>query len=154
MLSRASKTIWVLRRMRALGVDRRTLVDFWKSEGRTHLEMASVLWSSSILVGQRRSLESWRLAMAAIVGIWAPSLTEQLSELGLEQMDLRRDRISLRFALSTATKSRHQDIFTAAATNPGRPGKHCQKYREHKARTSAYYMSAAPYLTRLLNSHH
>ena len=153
-MSRASKTIWVLRRMRALGVDRRTLVDFWKSEGRTHLEMASVLWSSSISVGQRRSLErSQRLAMAAIVGFWAPSLTEQLSELGLERMDLRRDKISLRFALSTATKSRHQDIFTVAATNPERPGKHSQKYREPKARTSAYFNSAVPYLTGLLNSH-
>ena len=67
--------------------------------------------------------------------------------------DLRRDKISLRFALSTATKSRHQDIFTVAATNPERPGKHSQKYREPKARTSAYYNSAVPYLTRLLNSH-
>ena len=33
MISRASKTTWVLRRMRTLGVDRKTLVDFWKTEG-------------------------------------------------------------------------------------------------------------------------
>ena len=40
MISRASKTVWVLRQMRALGVDRLTLVQFWKAEGRVHLEMA------------------------------------------------------------------------------------------------------------------
>ena len=37
MVTRASKTCWVLRRMRALGVDRSTLVEFWKLEGRVQL---------------------------------------------------------------------------------------------------------------------
>ena len=40
MISRASKTTWVLRRMRALGVDIKSLVQYWKAEGRCHLEMA------------------------------------------------------------------------------------------------------------------
>ena len=40
MISRASKATWIVRRMRILGVDKITLVDFWKSEGRVHLEMA------------------------------------------------------------------------------------------------------------------
>ena len=33
MVSRASNTIWVLKRMKSLGVDRKTLVQYWKSEG-------------------------------------------------------------------------------------------------------------------------
>ena len=152
MISRASKTVWVLRRMRALGVDRQTLVDFWKAEGRVHLEMACPAWHSSLTVAQSRSLErSQRVAMAAIVGHWAPSLTEQLGELGLERLSARRDTLCARFALATATKSRHQDIFTRAATNPLRTGKRSLKYREPKARTATYRKSAVPYLTRLLN---
>ena len=76
--------------MRALGVDRPTLVQFRKAEGRVHLEMACAAWHSSLTVVQSRTLErSQRLAMAAIVGHWAPSHTEQLSELGLERLSTR-----------------------------------------------------------------
>ena len=94
MISRASKTTWVLRRMRTLGVDRKTLVDFWRSEGRVHLEMAVPVWHSSLTLAQRKSLERCqRVAMAAIVGYWAPSLTAQLSQLGLERLEARRERL-------------------------------------------------------------
>ena len=57
MIKSASKTSWVIRRMRALGVDRKTLVMFSKSEGRVHLEMAAPVWSSSLTLMQRKSLE-------------------------------------------------------------------------------------------------
>ena len=43
--------------MRELGVDRKTLVMFWKSKGRVHLEMAAPVWSSGLTVMQRKSLE-------------------------------------------------------------------------------------------------
>ena len=36
MVRRATKTTWVLRRMRALGVDQGSLVAYWKAEGRVH----------------------------------------------------------------------------------------------------------------------
>ena len=48
MISRASKTTWVLRRMRALGVDRRTLVEFWNSK-------AGATWRWLALSGDRAS---------------------------------------------------------------------------------------------------
>ena len=37
MVRRATKTTWVLRRMRALGVDQGSLVAYWKAEGRVQL---------------------------------------------------------------------------------------------------------------------
>ena len=152
MIARASKTTWVIRRMKALGVDRQTLVSFWKAEGRVHLEMAAPVWSSSLTLIQKKSLERCqRVAMAAIVGHWAPSLTDQLAELDLQRLSARRDSLCARFAVATATKSRHKDIFTPAQTNSLRPGKHSLKYRQPWARTVAYRKSAVPYMTRLLN---
>ena len=139
--------------MRTLGVDKKTLVDYWRSEGRVHLEMAVPVWHSSLTLAQRRSLDRCqRVAMAAIVGHWAPSLTDQLAELGLERLDARRNKLCARFAFSTATKSRHRDIFVVAQVNFPRPGKQSRKYVEPRARTAAYRKSAVPYLTRLLNS--
>ena len=153
MISRASKAIWILRRMRTLGVDKRTLVDFWKSEGRVHLEMAVPVWHSSLTRALRRSLDRCqRVAMAAIVGYWAPSLTEQLSELGLQRLGDRRDKICATFAVATATKSRHRDIFKVANINHPRAGKRSHKYAEPRARTAFYQKSAVPYLTRILNN--
>ena len=69
MVTRASKTCWVLRRMKALGVDKWTLVEYWKSEGRVHLEMACPVWHSSLTLAQSRSLKRCqRVAMVAIAG--------------------------------------------------------------------------------------
>ena len=138
--------------MKLLGVDKHTLVEYWKSEGRVHLEMGCPVWHSSLTVAQGRFLDRCqRIAMAAIAGYWAASLTEQLAELGLERLASRRDKLCHRFAVATAYKSRHQDIFTRAASNSVRPGKHSLSFREPRARTATYRNSAVPYLTRLLN---
>ena len=83
---------------------------------------------------------------------WAPSLTGQLTELGLERLADRREKLCARFAAATATKSRHKDIFQVAKINHPRPGKRSLRYREPRARTVTYRKSAVPYLTRLLNS--
>ena len=48
----ATRTIWVLRRMRALGVDQATLVAYWKAEGRVHLELACPVWHSGLTTQQ------------------------------------------------------------------------------------------------------
>ena len=48
MVRRATSTIWAIRRMKALGVREAALVQFWKSEGRVHLEYACPVWHSSL----------------------------------------------------------------------------------------------------------
>ena len=112
------------------------------------MEMAVPVWHSSLTLAQRKSLDRCqRVAMAAIVGHWAPSMTEQLFKLGLQRLADRREMLCARFALAMATKSRHKDIFTVA-----KGGKLSLKYREPRARTAFYRKSAVPYLTRLLNS--
>ena len=87
MVRRATRTTWVLRRMRSLGVDQTTLVDYWKAEGRIHLEFACPVWHSGLTASQAQDLErAQRMAMAAITGRWEPSHTHQLLELGLERL--------------------------------------------------------------------
>ena len=137
--------------MRALGINKETLVHYWKTEGRVQLEASCPVWHSSISEAQSRSLSrAQRVAMAAITGRWAESHTEQLVDLGLEHLHLRREQICRTFAHRTATNSRHMDMFIPSHSVP-RQGKQLWKYREVKARTSAYFNSAIPYLTRLLN---
>ena len=94
MVRRASKTTWVLRRMKAMGVNQDTLVDYWKSEGRVHLEMACPVWHSGLTAGQSRDLDrAQRMAMAAIAGRWEASHSSQLRQLGLEALGPGRVKI-------------------------------------------------------------
>ena len=151
MVRRAAQTAWVLRRMRSLGVDQSTLVNYWKAEGRVHLELACPVWSSSLTVAQSQDLDrAQRMAMAAIAGRWEPSHTRQLLELGLERLAPRRLRLCQTFAQRTARDSRHQDLFVPTGARP-RQGKHVQMFRTPQTRTVTHYNSALPYLTRLLN---
>ena len=41
MTKKASKTIWLLRRMKQMGINEKTIVNYWKSEGRCHLEFCA-----------------------------------------------------------------------------------------------------------------
>jgi hypothetical protein len=147
MVKRASKTTWVLRRMRELGVDTATLVQYWKAEGRVHLEFQAPVWHSGLTAAQSRSLDrAQRLAMVAIAG-WHPSHSEQLRELGLEPLPARRLRLAKRFARRTATRSRHTNLFQPVE----RPRRQTKLYREPRSRTAGHYSSPLPFLTRLLN---
>ena len=151
MVRRATSTTWAIRRMKALGVSEVKLTEFWKSEGRVHLEYACPVWHSSLTAAQSKSLDrAQRVAMAAITGRWLPSHTQQLLDLGLDRLGPRRDLLCKRFAERTARDSRHQDLFNPVQTNT-RMGTQGTRYTEIRARTSTYYKSALPYLTRVLN---
>ena len=152
MVRKATISIWAIRRMKALGVQESLLVDYWKSEGRVHLEYGCPVWHSSLTIAQSRSLDrAQRIAMAAITGRWEASHTLQLQNLALERLSVRRENICKRFALRTATLSRHQELFQPL-TSITRRGKSGTKYHEISTRTSSYHKSALPYLTRLLNN--
>ena len=43
MVKKASSKIWMLRRMKKLGVGENTIANFWKAEGRVHLEAAAAV---------------------------------------------------------------------------------------------------------------
>ena len=155
MISKASQTVWTLGRMKRLGVDTATLTQFWRTEGRVHLESQAPLWHSSLTLAQSRALaRAQRVAMAAITGRWHPSHSEQLAELALEPLDARRTRLCRRFAERTATRSRHTDLFALESAGVTVTTRRAERgiYREPKCRTATYYKSAVPYLTRLLNT--
>ena len=134
--------------MKSLGVRQSLLVEYWKSEGRVMLEYACPVWHSGLTVAQSRSLDrAQRVAMAAITGRWERSHSAQLRELGLERLELRRQQICKRFGERTAKDSRHQDMFQLNPNIRTRGGKN-NRYIEINTRTSTYYKSALPYLTR------
>ena len=71
MTKKASRKIWVMRRMKNLGLDEKTISGFWKAEGRVHLEAASVVWGSGLTVHQAQHLQRVEhRAVAAFLTGW------------------------------------------------------------------------------------
>ena len=152
MTKKASKKIWLLRRMRQLGVDQATVINYWKSEGRCHLEFCAPVWSGGLTVAQARDLTRvQRRAVAAITGDWREDYSAACLRLGIEaDLSVRRLKLCQAFAHSTATKSRHKDIFTKL-DNPPQTRNGGKIWREPKCKTRRHLQSARPHLTRLLN---
>ena len=154
MVKKASKKIWLLRRMRNLGVDEYTVAAYWKGEGLCHLEYCSPVWSSALTKQQQQDLARvHRRAVAAISGTYArgEEFEEICSRLGLEaDLGRRRLRLAQRFAERTAENSRHQDMFLRLE-NPPNTRSGGRIWREPPCHTQRHLHSALPYLTRLLN---
>ena len=154
MVKKASKKIWLLRRMRSLGVDENTVPAYWKAEGICHLEYCSPVWSSALTKQQQQQLARvHRRAVAAISGTYArgQEFEEICSRLGLEaDLGRRQLRLAQRFAERTAVNSRHQDMFSRL-DNPRNMRSGGRIWREPPCRTQRHLQSALPYLTRLLN---
>ena len=55
-VKKASRKIWLLRRMRNLGVDENTIAAYWKTEGVCHLEYCSPVYSSALTKQQQQDL--------------------------------------------------------------------------------------------------
>ena len=152
MIERASSKIWLLRRMKQLGVDEPTITTYWRSEGLVHLEMNAPVWSGGLNLGQERALQTVaRRAVAAITGATREEYTATCHRLGLDpDLAARRLQLCRRFAIRTATKSRHQDLFHKQE-NPHITRGGGKVWREPRCRTRRHLMSARPHLTRLLN---
>jgi hypothetical protein len=151
MTKKASRKIWVLRRMKKLGIDEQTICNFWKAEGRVHLEAGAVAWSSSLTVQQARHLQ--RVEHRAVAAFSEKREDPKISceRLGLQPLNERRQKLALNFAKRTISKSRHSDMFTKLEKpHTGRGGLK-KEWREPPCRTRRHLKSALPYLTRLLN---
>ena len=71
MTKKTPKKLWLLRRMKQLGVDARTVTNYWKSKGRCYLEFCAPVWSGGITKALARGLTRVQQhTVAAITGSW------------------------------------------------------------------------------------
>ena len=151
MAKKASKKIWMLRRMKKMGLDGQSICNFWKAEGRVHLEPASAVWTSGLTVQQSRKLQ--RVQNRAVAAFSDKREDPKISalRLKLEPLDARRQKLALKFAQKTVKTSRHNDMFTKLENPHTSRGGGKREWREPPCKTRRHLKSALPYLTRLLN---
>ena len=148
MIRRATKKLWLLRRLKQLGLDTPTVLEYWVSEGRPLLEYACALWTGSLTVLESRSLEAvQRSAMAICFNRWDLSYLAALARAGLPRLDSRRKKLARTWG-ERAARQHGQTFFTP---NPVKT-RGAKRFLEPYCRTNRRMKSAIPYITRLLNS--
>ena len=152
MIKKAYSKMWAIRRMKALGLDNFTLMDFYFKEVRVHLELAVPVWHSGLTLKLSADIERvQRVAITIILGQYEIHYIQACTQLGLKPLFIRRQELCERFALKTSSPDcRHSDMFQLE-----KDGTHLtrsqNRFREHVGLKNRFYKSPLPYLTRLLN---
>ena len=146
IVKKAYKNMWTLRRMKALGVDKFTILDYYMKEVRVHLELAVPVWHSGLTKKLSADIERVQRVAVTIMVSNIP-YDQACAGLGLKPLSIRRLELCERFTVNTASdRSRHSDLFKLVENN-----RSDKLYKEHFCRKSRFYNSPLPSLTRILN---
>ena len=150
---KANRRLWILRRLKGLGVSVPNLVDVFQKQVRSTLELGVPAWQGAISKSERQSIERvQRYAAHIILGEQYTSYSNALNILGLETLEERRVKLSLKFALRAEKSSKFKAWFRRVSKNINTRQK--TKYYEVVAKHDRFARSPLSYLTKLLNAHY
>ena len=150
LVNRAYMKLWILRRLKALGATKNMLKLVYFQHVRSILEFGSPAWDGAITDMERRKIERvQRVALALIFGRNI-SYEKLLSISGVERLESRRKRISLKFVMKALKHPKFRSWFKQS--EPLETGVRAH-YETNLGRQKRILKSPIPYLTNLLNRH-
>ena len=154
MVVKANKKLWILRRLKSIGAKVNDLVEVYTKQIRCILELAAPAWQGSITQAERITLERvQKCACHIILGDSYISYRNALNLLNLESLELRRQKLSLKFAIKASKHSKFKAWFKPNDQNVN-TRQEKTKLCDVKASHSRFDKSAISYLTKLLNGHY
>ena len=154
MIAKASKRLWVLRRLKNMGAVKSDLLDVYKTQIRCILELAVPAWQGGLSQAEKTDLERiQKSACHIILGHNYTSYSTALDSLELETLEYRRNLLSLKFALKSEKHKKFRFWFkrNEKRTNTRQPG---LKYHRVKAFHTRFEKSPLSFLTNMLNMHY
>ena len=154
MVKRASKRLWMLRRLKNLGANQVDLVDVYCKQIRSILELAAPAWQSSVTLTEKQDIERIQKSACHIIqGSDYISYRNSLKALKLEPLETRRIKLSLKFALKAEKHQKFKKWFKPTpTTHKTRLEK--TKYCNVRANHTRFVKSPISYLTSMLNTYH
>ena len=151
-VKKANQKLWLLIRFKNLGAECDQLLTLYQLKIRCLLEFAAPAFHGALTKQQSNDLEMiQKKSFAIILGSKYKSYQNALKTLNQEMLSTRRLNHCKTFANKCLNHPRHSDLFQV---NP-RYSSHSRtkkKFLEPKCRTTRYYNSAIPFLTRILNN--
>ena len=154
MVVKANKRLWILRRLKNMGAKDKDLVDVYLKQIRCILELAVPAWQGSLSQAEKLDLERiQKCACHIILGEAYNSYKDALKLLGLENLDYRRNKLALKFALKSEKHSKFKFWFK---TNVKKANTRqiILKYCNVKANHVRFEKSPLGFLTTILNTHY
>ena len=113
--------MWTRRRLKALGLDNFTVLDYSFKEVRVHLELAVPVWHSGLTLTLAADIERvQRVAVSILLENSQFEYMHACTMLGLKPLYIWREELCKRFAIKTAKPVfRHRDLFRLETTIPG-----------------------------------
>ena len=140
-------------RFREIGASVQQLLTIWQQKGRSTLEFASPVFYSSLTVEQSDKIENCqKKAFAIILRNDYISYNSALKRLGQERLSDRRETAALNFGKKSARNPKHADMLPVNAPLRDNLRPRIEPYKEYTCKTSRFYFSSLPTITRLLNS--
>ena len=153
MVLKASRRLWMLRRLCHLGASTNSLKEVYTKQIRSVLEFGVPVWQGSITQSERVDIERvQKCAVNIILGRKYFGYEDALKTLNLEYLEARRVRLCLNFALKAEKHHKFSKWFQKPVKKYNTRNK--KKYIEIHSNHSRYTHSPLGYLTRLLYMHY
>ena len=154
IIARASKRLWILRRLKHLGAREEDLLEVYIKQIRCLLELAVPAWQGSLSQAEKIDLERvQKTACHIILGDLYQSYSNALEVLVLDTLEFRRNKLCLKFALRAEKHEKFQFWFKRKEkiVNTRQPS---SKYCSVEAQHTRFADSPLSFLTRILNTHY
>ena len=152
MLIKAYKRLWCLRRLKGMGATLEDLVDVYKKQVRSVLELAVPAWNGALTQICRQDIERvQKMALHIMLRDSYGNYKNVLKIVSLESLDERRQKLCLKFAKKAVRHEKHSKWFVPnvrLANTRQEQDRFCPVYANHKR----FDDSPISYLTKLLNS--
>ena len=117
IIQRASKKLWILRRLKNLGARTTSLVEVYRMQIRCILEFGVPAWQGSLTLEDKKDIEIvQKCALHIILGNKYSSYEDALECLNLENLEVRRVRLCLNFALKAESHPKGELSLRAGET--------------------------------------
>ena len=154
MVQKATRKLWMLRRLKNMGAEETDLVDMYVKQIRSLLELAVPAWQGAVTQEEKLDIERvQKCAAHIIIGEDYLSYKAALKYLNLDSLEYRRNKICLNFAKKAENHEKFQKWFKESKVRQESRLKKF-KYCEVNSKHSRLDKSPIPFLTRLLNEHH
>ena len=131
------------------------LLEIYTKQIRCILEFAAPAWQGSKTQAERVALERvQKSAFHIILGEKYLSYENALETLGLESLESRRKKLSLKFALKASKHSKFKSWFKVNESKNLNTRQEKSMFCEVRANHSRFEKSAISYLTKLLNEYY
>ena len=142
----------LLRRVAGFGARIEDLKEIYFLFVRSQLEQSSVVWHSSLTDENKNDLERvQKSAMKVIMGERYKGYQKTLNDLDIETLDVRRERLCLRFAQRCLKNEKTNKMFPLNENNHAMKTRNNEKYQVQHANTGRLKNSPLIYMQHLLN---